>query len=169
MTEYRDATAADWSIVDTLFRTSFVETFGHLYREEDLAAFLGQFTREAWLGELEDPGYRFRLAFHGGEAAGYAKMSAVTLPVEAEPTALELRQLYLPRAFHGLGIARTLMDWVVGAAKARGAEALYLSVWSGNGRAKAFYRRYGFAFVKPYAFMVGEQADEDEIWRASLT
>lgn len=168
MTEYRDAAADDAPVVDGLFRTSFVETFGHLYRPEDLSAFLAQFTPEAWRRELDDPEFQFRLAFEGGEPAGYAKLAPVGLPVEPGAAALELRQLYLPSRFHGLGIARALMEWVVTQAKGRGAEELYLSVWSENWRAKTFYRRYGFVFVKPYAFMVGTQADEDEIWRARL-
>ena len=37
---YRDATAADLPAIDRVFRTSFCETFAHLYRPEDLAAFL---------------------------------------------------------------------------------------------------------------------------------
>jgi ribosomal protein S18 acetylase RimI-like enzyme len=168
MREYRDGRPGDAPAIDALFRTSFVETFGHLYRKEDLAAFLAQFTREAWARELADPEFQFRIAFEGEAPAGYAKLAPVGLPVEPNGPALELRQLYLPARFHGLGIARALMDWVIATAKRRGAETLYLSVWSGNWRAKAFYRRYGFAFVKPYAFMVGEQADEDEIWRARL-
>lgn len=168
MTVTRDATPADWPLIDALFRTSFVETFGHLYRDEDLEAFLGQFTPEAWRQELTDPDYQFRLAFAGEEPAGFAKISPVTLPVEPEEAALELRQLYLPNRFHGLGIAGQLMEWALAQARQRGAVELYLSVWSENWRAKAFYRRYGFAYVKPYPFMVGDQADEDEIWRLSL-
>jgi ribosomal protein S18 acetylase RimI-like enzyme len=168
MIEYRTPTEADAPIIADLFERSFVETFGPLYRPEDLAAFLGQFSLDAWRAELADPALAFRLALADGTPAGFAKLGPLALPVEPDGPAAELRQLYLPAAFHGLGIARTLMDWVLAEARARGAETLYLSVWSGNARAKAFYRRYGFAFVKPYAFMVGEQADEDEIWRVSL-
>ncbi|MBV8685247.1 MAG: GNAT family N-acetyltransferase [Alphaproteobacteria bacterium] len=168
MTGSRDATLADLPVIDALFRTSFVETFGHLYREEDLAAFLARFTPEAWRQEFTDPAYRFRLGLAGDEPAGFAKISPVTLPVTPEAPALELRQLYLTKRFHGLGVAGLLMDWVLAQARQRGAKELYLTVWTGNGRAKAFYRRYGFTYVAPYAFMVGEQADEDEIWRLRL-
>jgi ribosomal protein S18 acetylase RimI-like enzyme len=168
MIRYRAPAQADAATIADLFECSFVETFGHLYRPEDLAAFLGQFTLDAWRGEIADPSLAFRLAIADGVPAGFAKLGAVGLPVQPDGPAAELRQLYLPAAFHGLGIARALMGWVVAEARARGAETLYLSVWSGNARAKAFYRRYGFSYVKPYAFMVGEQADEDEIWRASL-
>jgi ribosomal protein S18 acetylase RimI-like enzyme len=168
MIDYRDATAADATVVAELFERSFVETFGHLYRPEDLAAFLGQFTLPAWRRELDDPGLRIRLAVAEGVPAGFAKVGPVGLPVETAGPAAELRQLYLTRAFHGRGIAQALMTWVLAEARARGAQELFLSVWSGNARAKSFYRRYGFTYVGPYAFMVGEQADEDEIWRLAL-
>jgi ribosomal protein S18 acetylase RimI-like enzyme len=169
MIDYRDAAPEDAPAIAELFERSFVETFGPLYRPEDLAAFLGRFSLPEWRRELETTDLRFRLALADGIPAGFAKVGPVGLPVEPGGPAAELRQLYLTRDFHGLGIAQALMEWVLGEARGRGAEALYLSVWSGNARAKAFYRRYGFTYVKPYAFMVGEQADEDEIWRLALT
>jgi len=168
MIEYRDATVDDAPAIAGLFERSFVDTFGPLYRPEDLAAFLGRFSLAAWRRELDDPNLRFRLALSDGIPAGFAKVGPVGLPVDPAGPAAELRQLYLTSAFHGLGIAQALMDWVLGEARARGAGELFLSVWTGNARAKAFYRRYGFTYVKPYAFMVGEQADEDEIWRLAL-
>jgi GNAT superfamily N-acetyltransferase len=85
----------------------------------------------------------------------------------AEP-ALELYQLYVLKPWQGKGLAPVLMDWAVGEARRRAARTLYLSVWTENHRARRFYERYGFRFVAPYAFMVGEQADADEIFRLDL-
>jgi len=168
MISYRDAGVEDSALVAGLFERAFVETFGHLYRPEDLQAFLDRLSPEGFRGELGDEAYRFRLAFDGGTAAGFCKLGPLTLPVSPERPALELRQLYLLKAYYGSGIAAMLMDWALAEARRRGTEELYLTVYKDNLRAKAFYRRYGFAYVKPYAFMVGEQADEDEIWQASL-
>ena len=164
----RDADAADAALLSELSRRTFVETFGHLYRPEDLAAFLAKFDEAGWRGELEHPAYQVRLAEADGEAVGFAKLGPLGLPVEPSRPALELKQLYLLKDRHGSGIAPALMDWLLGEARRRGAAELYLSVWTQNHRARAFYARYGFAFVAPYAFMVGEQADEDEIWRLDL-
>jgi GNAT superfamily N-acetyltransferase len=122
----------------------------------------------AWRGELEDPACQVRLADAEGKAIGFAKLGPLGLPVAPQRPALELKQLYLLQSAHGRGIAPVLMDWVLDQARRRGAAELYLSVWTRNHRARAFYARYGFVFVAPYAFMVGEQADEDEIWRLDL-
>lgn len=165
---YRDASAADAALLSDLSRRTFVETFGHLYRPADLAAFLAQLSEEAYREELLDPLYQVRFAEQHGEAVGFAKLGPLALPVEAPAEALELRQLYLVRSCQGSGIAPELMDWLLGEARRRGAGQLYLSVWTGNHRARRFYARYGFTFVAPYAFMVGEQADADEIWRLDL-
>ncbi|HEY1605422.1 MAG TPA: GNAT family N-acetyltransferase [Allosphingosinicella sp.] len=164
----RDAAAEDAALLADLGARTFIETFGHLYRQEDLDAFLARLDEAGWRGELENPDYQVRLAEMDGIAVGFAKLGPLDLPVAPEGPALELKQLYLLKQWQGQGIARMLMDWLLGEARRRGAGSLYLSVWSRNRRARNFYARYGFAFVAPYAFMVGEQADEDEIWMLDL-
>lgn len=166
---FRDATPSDGAAVAELFNHSFCDTFAHLYRPEDLDAFLAGSTPEAWAEEIGEEGVEVRLAEAGWDAVAFAKMGPLSLPIEdAEPGALELRSLYVLGPWHGSGIARALMEWVLGRARAREAPALYLSVYVDNDRARRFYEGYGFRFVKPYAFMVGEQADEDHILRLGL-
>jgi RimJ/RimL family protein N-acetyltransferase len=41
-------------------------------------------------------------------------------------------------------------------------------VYTDNPRARRVYERFGFELVGPYAFMVGNQADEDIIMRKRL-
>ena len=165
---HRDATAADLPAIDGVFRRSFCETFAHLYRPEDLAAFLAKFTPEAWAEEFADPRYRFRVAEAGGEGVGYVKLGPSALPIETRARAVELRQIYVIREHHGSGIAAALSDWAIAEAGRLGFEELYLTVYTDNQRAKRFYSRYGFAPVGRYDFMVGEQADEDIIMRKLL-
>ena len=164
----RTATAADVEAIDRIFRTSFCDTFAHLYRPEDLDAFLGKFTREAWLGEINDPAYAVRIAEDDGQPAGYLKLGPLSLPVEPAGKAIELRQLYVLKEWHGTGIARDLTEWFLAEARERGAQEVYLTVYTDNHRARRFYERYGFEVIGPYAFMVGEQADEDLIMRLTL-
>ena len=168
MITYRDATPADAAALADLHRRSFIETFGHLYRPEDLEAFLRRLSEQGFRDELLDGQHQVRFAEEEGAPVAFVKLGTITLPVEPARPALEFRQLYVLKRWQGSGIAAALADWAIAEARARGAEELYLSVWTANDRAKAFYRRYGFAYVGPYRFMVGEQADEDEIWKLSL-
>jgi len=165
---YRDAGSDDAGSVGDLSRQTFVETFGHLYRPQDLDAFLAGLDDRIWREELGDPAFSIRIAEAGGRPIGYVKLGPLALPVDPGEDAAELRQLYVLKPWHGRGIAHRLIDWVLARARERGVGRLFLSVWSGNERAKNFYSRYGFSYVAPYRFMVGEQADEDEIWALTL-
>ncbi len=90
------------------------------------------------------------------------------LATDPLPGALELRQLYVLRPWQGGGVAPTLMEWAIERARERGAPELYLSVFDHNHRAKRFYARYGFEDVGRCAFQVGEQTDEDRMWKRRL-
>ena len=168
MVTYRDVGPEDAAALADLHRRSFIETFGHLYAPEDLEAFLLQLNEEGFRGELLDGKHQVRFAEAEGEPVAFVKLGPITLPVDPVRPALEFRQLYVLKAWQGSGVAQTLSEWAIDQARRRGAEELYLSVFVDNQRAKAFYRRYGFAYVGPYKFMVGEQADEDEIWKLDL-
>ena len=165
---YRDATEADAPLMAQLGPRTFVETFGHLYSEENLAAFLLNHSEENWRTELGDPRYTVRLAEQDGEAIAFAKVGPPSLPFEAQGPAAELRQFYVLGPWQGAGVAQQLMDWVIGEAKRRGAGEICLSVFVDNIRAQRFYARYGFEAVGRYDFMVGTHADEDIIMRLKL-
>ena len=165
---YRRASVDDLAAIDAIFRTSFCDTFAHLYRPEDLTAFLGKFTPEAWAGELCDAAYAFLLAEDDGEPVGYVKVGPSSLPVDTDRPAIELRQLYVLGSHLGAGVGAALMEWALTEARRRNVAELYLTVYTDNHRARRFYVRYGFEEVGPYAFMVGEQPDEDIIMRLRL-
>jgi GNAT superfamily N-acetyltransferase len=165
---FRDATPADLGAIDRIFRASFVATFGHLYSAADLEAFLDKFTPEAWAEEMAGVDYAFRLAEDEGRAVGFLKLGPLTVPVEPAQRALELRQLYVLEPWHGSGVAAALMEWALGEAARRKVRELYLTVYTDNHRALRFYQRYGFEAIGRYDFMVGSQADEDNIMKRPL-
>lgn len=164
----RDAGHADVARMAALGARSFTETFGHLYRPQDLALFLENHGEEKWRSELEDPRFAVRLAEDAGEAIGYAKLGPPSLPFEPRGPSIELRQLYVLASWQGKGVAAALMDWAIAEARRREARDLYLSVFVDNHRARRFYARYGFEFVGTYAFVVGSHEDEDHVLRLEL-
>jgi GNAT superfamily N-acetyltransferase len=168
MIVWRDAGPTDAESLAALGRATFTETFGHLYTPENLAAFLETHNPAGWRAELSDPAFAVRLAEEGGQAVGYAKVGPPSLPFEVTGPTVELRQFYLLKPWHGQGAAQEMMAWVLAEARRRGAEQLYLSVFTDNHRARRFYERYGFEAVGTYHFMVGTHADDDIIMRLEL-
>lgn len=167
-TTYRDASPKDAADLDRIFDTSFCDTFAHLYQPEDLESFLSAFGLAEWEAQLCDPACAFRIAEVDGQSVGYVKIGPQKLPVETDRPALLLDQLYVLKEHHGAGIAHDLMDWALTEARRRGADELYLTVFTENHRARRFYDRYGFEAVGRYDFMVGGHADEDVIMRKLL-
>jgi GNAT superfamily N-acetyltransferase len=165
---YRNAGPADAGLMSDLGAKTFTETFGHLYKPEDLAAFLLTHRAECWRAELSDSAFIVRLVEDGGQPAAYVKLGPPSLPFEPRRPSVELRQFYVLKPWQGSGVAKELMGWAISEARARGAGDLYLSVFTDNHRARRFYARYGFEFVSTYAFIVGNHADEDHILRLSL-
>jgi GNAT superfamily N-acetyltransferase len=165
---YRDAAPGDAAALKRIFDTTFSDTFGHLYRAEDLDAFLDNVSLADWEKQLGDPGYAVWLAEAGGAPIGYVKLGPMKLPIETHRPAILLHQLYVVKDHQGVGIAQLLMDWAFTEAKRRGADDLYLTVFVDNQRARRFYGRFGFEPVGRYDFMVGSHADEDVILRKPL-
>lgn len=168
----RAATPADISVLAALGRGSFVAKFGHLYRAEDLAAFLeAAFSESAIAAEMADPQRLYRLAEgEGGALAGYCKIAlATSFPDHARGRhAMELKQLYTAPGRTGQGIGAALMDWAMEEFRRRGADEVHLSVWSGNEGAQRFYARYGFAKLADTHFWVGNHRDDEFLFARTL-
>ena len=161
-TEIRRAQPGDEAILAKLGARTFTETFGHIYRPEDLAAFLEtSHSEEVYRRGLRDPSMALWVAENAAEAVGYAVAGPCTLPVDNRPErAGELGRLYVARSHqgHGLGVAmlEQVLVWLE-----EHYEHLYLSVFSENIGAQRLYTRYGFSKIKEYKYMVGSHADHE--------
>lgn len=167
---FRDARPIDAGALSQIGRETFVETFGHIYRREDLDRHLDEkFGPAAVAAEIDNPDVEFRLAFAGRRLVAYAKLGPVSLPVEVgERRALELHRLYVRSSEQGLGMGRILLAWVLARARERGAQDLYLGVWQENERAIALYQSRGFETIGAYKYRVGEHFDDEFIMRLRL-
>lgn len=172
MTALQLATPGDAEEIAAFANASFTHTFGHIYDPADLATFLADWNPpDRVRAQLANPGYAIALVRDtAGAILGYIKMGPVDFDLPAEqPTdsAVELHQLYVAEAAKGTGVAAALMDWGIAWARAR-ASILYLTVFTENDRAQAFYRRYGFYDVGRNEFRVGNHVDEDRFFRLDL-
>lgn len=165
---FRAATVDDADRLAALGERAFTETFGHLYTPDNLALFLENHSPGKWRTDLSDPDCAVCVGEADGNAVAYAKLLPPDLPIETAATAIEIKQFYVLHGWQGTGVAQRLMDWAVDEARSRGAEELYLSVFTGNERAQRFYARFGFHEVGRQKFMVGTHADEDIVMRKLL-
>ena len=167
----RPALPSDAAVLARLGRDAFVAKFGHLYRPEDLAAFLAESHSEAKVAsEIADPGMAVMLAERDGTLVGMCKL-VLDSSLREHGTAkrpLELKQLYTAAGQTGGGIGKALMDWALDHARGHGADEVQLSVWSGNEGAQRFYARYGFARIADISFWVGNHRDDEFLFALPL-
>ena len=164
----RRAARTDAATLRELAIATFVETFGHLYPPEDLAAYLQtEQTVTTYRRLLRDPAVAIWLAVTTeGTLVGFITAGPCKLPVpQREYTAGEIRQLYLQAAVQGMGVGsrllRTALDWL----SARGHSPLYIGVWSENFGAQRLYGRHDFEKIGEYDFPVGKTLDREFILR----
>lgn len=166
----RPATIADAPALSRLAAETFRDTFERDNTPENMARFLAEtYSPERQAAEIADPAGVVLLAVTAGasggeELVGYAHVIARHVPPAVDgPAAIEIQRFYVARAWHGRGIAQTLMDAALDTARARGARTVWLAVWERNPRAVTFYRKYGFARVGEQTFMLGDDAQTDWI------
>lgn len=146
---------------------TFVETFGHLYPDEDLQAFLqDSHSSQAYALRLCDPAYAFWLLEQGDRPCGYAMAGPCGLPhPDVRPDDGELKRLYvLPDVQNG-GWGGQLFDAAIAWLEREGPRTIWISVWSENSGAQRFYARAGFEKVGEYEFPVGRVRDREFILR----
>lgn len=165
---YRDGRPGDGAAISKLFCDSFAATFGHLYAQDDIAAFLCNKQPEQFEEQLGDPAFAFRLAEQSGTLVAFAKCGPNELPVDEPDGAWELHQLYVAEDAKGQGISDALMQWALDEARRRQFRDLVLSVYIDNHRARRFYERFGFVEIGRWDFMVGNHPDDDRIMRLRL-
>ena len=168
----RPATQADASELARLATAAFVAAFGHLYKPEDLAAFLAEYrTPEKYLSYMREPPILIEVAELDGRLAAYCLINRGARNEQPNPCPerpVFLSQLYTDPAMTGRGLGAALVEWAIAEARAWNADALQLSVFSENFGAQRFYQRYGFSKVADIDFWVGNHRDHEFLYELRL-
>ena len=161
----RRATGADAEILSALATRTFVETFGHLYPDDDLQGFLNEaYAVERQRVILEHPAYAVWLLEADGVAIGHAAAGPCGLPhADVQPADGELKRLYLLKDHQSCGWGSRLFETALAWLQREGPRTLWIGVWSENFGAQRFYARYGFTQVGEYQFPVGRVLDREFI------
>ncbi|MEM7741239.1 MAG: GNAT family N-acetyltransferase [Pseudomonadota bacterium] len=161
------ATIEDSKDLARLGSETFVESFGHMYRESDLHAFLSEnHSQDAYRKAINNPRSKIWIArTKDGNAVGFASAGPCHLPVpDQPPNAGELGRLYIRQSHQGFGLGVRLLEQALEFLDAT-FEHIYLSVFSENLAAQRLYKRYHFEIFHEYHFMVGQHADEEYLMR----
>jgi ribosomal protein S18 acetylase RimI-like enzyme len=171
----RRATVDDAPALSRLGAATFQETFERENTPEDMSRYLEEaFSPERQAAEIADAAGTVLIAEDDEdrhpELVGYAHLISGPAPDAVHGAApLELKRIYVARAWHGRGVAQALMSAALDAARARGAQTLWLGVWERNPRAVAFYAKYGFARVGEHTFVLGADLQTDWLFARSIT
>jgi ribosomal protein S18 acetylase RimI-like enzyme len=166
----RRASAEDAELLAELGARTFDETFAEDNSPEDMAAYLAaSFSVERLTAELTEPASAFFIAEVDGGAAGYAKIHAGEAPAGVEGRrAVELVRLYVAQEWLGRGVGHALMRRCIEEAREMGSRTVWLGVWERNGRAQAFYRKWGFHEVGEHIFRLGSDAQRDIVMQRAV-
>ena len=132
-------------------------------------------SEERFAAYLADEGRRLLIAEDGdGSAIGYTMVvlgepadEDVRASIRIRPTA-ELSKCYVLPGHHGQGVAGSLMQASITAARERGAAGIWLGVNEENERAQRFYRKSGFEKVGVKRFRVGNRWEDDFVLEQAL-
>lgn len=166
----RRAVPSDAELLAQFAARTFAETYAHANSSDDMTLHLTRtYSTEQQLAAIVDPAVDVLVAEADAQLAGYAQLRAVAAPecVHDLPS-IEVWRFYVDRPWHGRGIAQALMDAVSDAARARDARSVWLSVWSRNDRAKAFYSRCGFRQLGTTTFVLGTDVQDDWVMAMAL-
>jgi len=157
--------------IGSIARASFYFTFKDVTPEDDMKTFLETtYTKENHLKEIMDDQmitYICELPDEG--EVGFAQLH-LHEPKEcvSDPDPIELQRIYVFPNFISFGIGKILMERCIKEAKDLGYKTMWLGVWEGNERAKKFYAKFGFEKVGEHIFQVGQDAQRDFIYQATL-
>ena len=173
----RDDAAGLAEFAARTFRETYAPPHGDSAPADVDAYVAAHFTPADQAAELADPALCTLIADVGGTTVGYAQVRAGATPAAADDFAplpaedgrplllplatAELARLYVDRAWHGAGLATILFDAARHEAAAWGAGALWFSVYQGNARALAFYRKRGARPVAAATFRMGNDLQHD--------
>ena len=162
---FRVAGPADAAALGEFMARNFIAAYGHCSTPENIAAAIAEHYGEAAQArQIADPS-RCNLIAEGGagEWLGHAQLhfdGPTPGPVAPRPAA-EVARFYVDPAFHGAGVAQAMMAEVDRIARARGALALWLSVWQEQPQAVRYYEKTGFVKAGTLVFVVGDDPKDD--------
>lgn len=168
----RRCTVGDAQPLASLGARLFTEAYGPTHPEPELSRYLARSfsVGEVRLAISDDDVSMFMVEDSSGVPIAYAYLRAASKPpsgVDGQHPA-EIVRFYVDSACQGRGVGAALMDVCLTKAKERGADVIWLQVWTEAPWAVGFYQRMGFSVVDSAPFYFGDRIDNDHIMSRPL-
>ena len=166
----RFAIPGDEALIADISRKTFYETFASQNTTENMNKFMDQqFTREALMKEVIDPGNIFFLAYDADTPAGYVKMRERKDTAGAQHSGtIEIARIYVITDAIGKGVGKVLMQKCIDIAIEKKKKNIWLGVWQENHRAIEFYTKWGFEKYGTQVFLLGDDPQTDWLMKKKL-
>ena len=168
----RNAEPDDAAMLAELGARTFRDAFATQNTEADMADYIADsFSTEIQQRELTNPRWRTLIADSEGLPVGYAQIcynDEAPDCVADRNACIELRRIYVDRNWYGHRIGARLLDAAKAAARAIGAETMWLGVWQHNDAAQRFYKHHSFSKVGEKIFQVGSDPQQDDVLLCEL-
>jgi ribosomal protein S18 acetylase RimI-like enzyme len=166
----RPAAPEEAPLIADLSRATFYETFAAQNTPANMDKFMNeQFTREALIREVYDPGNIFLVAAEEDKIIGYARLREDHPPAELDgKDSIEIARIYAATSAIGKGVGSALMQHCIRVAGEKKKEVIWLGVWEHNRRAIDFYTRWGFEKFGTHVFLLGDDPQTDWLMKKEL-
>ena len=158
--EIRLARKEDAPFIALLGRTTFTETFGHFFRDQqDLIDYYNStFSVQKIEGGIEKPNNLFWIAFANRLPVGYAKLKLHSNSEFVDSKEVcQLQKIYVLKDFLSMKIGLELQGALLDKAKELKFTQIWLSVLNSNERAIRFYEKSGFDEIGNHDFQIGKE------------
>lgn len=156
----RKATSQDAATIAFLGKTTFGETFGHLFRDpNDLLDYYERtFSDKKIEQSLRKEHNLYWMAFVNELPVGYAKLKLHSPSQFLDQTNVcQLQKIYVLKDYLSLRIGLQLQQELIDEARASGSSYIWLSVLKENERAIQFYIKNGFDKIGDHDFSIGKE------------
>lgn len=168
--EYRRGTPEDALCVSVLAMQVFLDTYASGGVRPDLAReALSVYAPENFARHLAHPSACFILAERLGHLVAFAELALDAVPPQPSlERGAELVRLYVQSPFKRMGLGKVLLAQAEAVAAARSATILWLTAWTGNQPALAFYAAQGYTDVGATQYVFEGKSYENRIFRKAL-
>lgn len=160
MLEIRKAGSNDAQIIALLGRTTFTETFGHLFPNKEVLMeyYVRTFSVDKIRNGLQKPENVFWIAFWDELPVGYAKLKLDSKSDFLDSDKVcQLQKIYVLKDFLSKKIGLALQNEIWEEARRQSFKKIWLSVVTSNKRAIHFYEKTGFTDIGAHDFQIGPQ------------